>query len=87
MFSGILASRLRDWLVNRDKMFSGILVSRLRDWLMNRDKMFSGILANRLRGWLVNHKALSVFQVGVVKVKGTTDNIYVTETTIDKYLR
>jgi hypothetical protein len=35
----------------------------------------------------MNHKVLPVFQVGVVKVKRTTDNTFVIKTMIDKHLR
>jgi hypothetical protein len=50
-------------------------------------KLFSGILAGRIRDWLISHKTLSRFQAGFIKGKRTTDNVFVIETTVDKYLR
>jgi hypothetical protein len=49
-------------------------------------KIYSGILAGRLRDWLIHNKILSKFQAGFVKDKRSTDNIFVIETTVDRYL-
>jgi hypothetical protein len=68
---------------NREKPANcrGILLSLVSE------RMFSGILAGGLRDWLIYHKALSVSQMGFIKDKQTTHNVFVIKTTIDKYLR
>jgi hypothetical protein len=50
-------------------------------------RIFSGILAGRLRDWIIYNKALWVFQAGFMKGKRNRDNVFVIETTADKYLR
>jgi hypothetical protein len=50
-------------------------------------KIYSGILAGSLRDWLINNKTLSRFHMGFVKVKRTTDNIFVIKTKVDGYVR
>lgn len=49
------------------------------------DKIFSGVLDGRQRDWLLNKKILSRFQVGFIKGKITTENIFAINTTIDRY--
>jgi hypothetical protein len=50
-------------------------------------KTSSRILAWRLSEWLRNNKVLLGFQTGIVKRKRTMDNIFITTTIPDKYLR
>jgi hypothetical protein len=49
--------------------------------------MLSSILAGRLSKWLINHMMLTKFQSGFVKGNRTANNIFVSTTTVHRYLR
>jgi hypothetical protein len=49
--------------------------------------MLSSILAGRLSKWLIYHKMLTKFQAGFVKGNRTADSIFLSKTTVHRYLR
>jgi hypothetical protein len=51
-----------------------------------RDSVYSGILFGNLRDGLLRQKTLFSFQAGFVRSKKTVNNLFKTESALDRYL-